>query len=239
MAEKQRFEFDKHQAYKLLAVTDKEGVNKTNSRSLYANAEGLIAINLRYDEESNYDGFQRMFLDFVQDQKGNWVNRSIHTSPVSEVKLTNVGIDIHTHNSVYVMEKTELKDTLICSNKNTIELYLSMDDNYHFGKGFYCDNNGKTYELTPYIHIGTFTDTVLIGIQEARKCMCRYYFQSDSIEFYNTIYHQQDYSKSMLIHNTSKNKPLLICFEGYDRQWTIAPGESKRIIPFNPIGADF
>ena len=42
----------------------------------------------------------------------------------------------------------------------------------------------------------------------------------------------------MLIHNTSKKRDLIICFEGYDKQWTIAPGEDKLIMPFNPMGAD-
>lgn len=241
MGEIKRFEFDKQQAYKLVAVTDREGNDKTHSQPLYADAEGFIAVNLRYDEKSNYNGFQRMHLDFVQDEEGRWVNRGIHTSPVYEVKTTDNGIAIHTHNSVYVLEKAELKETPICTDKNTIELYLSMDEHYHFGKGFYWDEAGTPHELEADINVGTFTDTVLIGIPEHSffgEYACRYYYRRSSIEFYDTLYHQQDYSKPMLIHNTSKDKPLLICFEGYDREWTIAPGESKQIMPFNPIGAD-
>ncbi len=240
MGEIKRFEFDKQQAYKLIAVTDKEGNDKTHSQPLYADAEGCIAVNLRYDEGSDYNGFQRMHLDFVQDEKGNWINRGIHTSSVYEVKPTEKGIAIHTHNSIYVLENAVLKDTPICTNKNTIELYLSLDDRYHFGKGFYWDENGEPHELVADINVGMFTDTVLIGLPDKRiggDYICRYYYRSD-IKFYDTLYHQQDYSKPMLIHNTSKDKPLQISFEFYDKKWTLAPGESKQIMPFNPMGSD-
>jgi len=241
MEKTQKYEFDQQQAYKLIAVLDKEGNDKTNSRSLYSNARGCVAVNLRYDEYSNYNGLQRMHLNFVQNEDGNWVNRGIHTSPVYEVKTTDKGIDIYTHYSVYVLGKAKLKKVPICSNKNTIELFLSLDEKYNFAKGFYWDNDGNSHELEADIHIGMFTDTVLIGLPEDSiwgNFVCRYYLNDCSIKFYDTLYHQQEYKTPMLIHNTSKNRNLKICFEGYDQHWTIFPGESKEIIPFTPIGAD-
>lgn len=236
-----RFEFDREQAYKLVAVLDKDGNDKTNSKDLYSNAKGCIAVNLRHDEDFIYDGMWRIYLDFVQDEDGSWINRGIHTSPVYEVRTTEAGIEIHTHYSVYVFEKAKLKDTPICSNQNTIELYLSLDEKYNFAKGFYWDNNGESHELEADIHEGTFVDTVLIGYPEENlwgNYVCRYYLNNRNVEFYDTLYHQQEYNTPMLIHNTSKNKKLTICFEGYDKQWTVLPGDSKEIIPFNPINAD-
>lgn len=49
----------------------------------------------------------------------------------------------------------------------------------------------------------------------------------DTIEFYNTLYRQQDYSRRILVHKI----PLVIQFEGFRAAWTILTGESKMITP--------
>ena len=234
------FEFDNKQAYRLIRVTDTNGVDKTDADELYSSVAGCVACDLRYDLRTSYVGAYRMYLDFVQDESGTWINRTIHTSPVLKVEVTEDGLNVHTCYSVYVFEKATLQETPVCADKNTIELYLSMDEKYHFAKGFYRDEEGKSHELCAHVHTGMLVDTVLIGAQDTAvfgEYVCRYFYRS-TIEFYDTLYHQQDYSMPMLIHNTSKERDLVVCFERYDKQWTIAPGESKRIIPFSPMGAD-
>lgn len=235
-----KYQFDSQQAYRLIAVTDRDGNDKTYSDELYSCVAGCVARDLRYDERTSYGGLYRMYLNFVQDETGTWINRTIHTSPVCEVKETEDGIAIYTNNSVYRFKKAALMNTPVCSEKNVIELYLSIEENYHFAKGFYCDGDGVAHELSTHIHVGMFVDTVLIGTKDVGvggDYVCRYYYR-DTIEFYDTLYHQQDYSTPMLIHNTSNHYDLIVRFEGYDKQWTIAPGESKRIVPFSPVGAD-
>ena len=236
----ERFEFDKEQAYRLVDVTDKEGNSKIHTSTLYSDVEGCVAIGLRYSRSPSYNGLYRAHLDFVQDENGQWINRGIHTSTVEGVEQTENGIAIQTHNSVYVFEKATLKETPLCEEKNTLELFLSMDETYHFAKGFYWNEEGKCRELVADINVGTFTDTILVGIPDESmwgNYVCRYYY-GHTIRFYDTLYNQQDYSTPMLIHNTSRDKDLVVEFEGYDRRWTIAPQEQKKIIPFTPIEAD-
>lgn len=235
-----KFEFDKEQAYRLVDVTDRERNSKIHANALYSDVEGCVAINLRYDRVPAENGFYRAHLDFTQDSNGQWINRGIHTSAVENVEQTEKGISIQTHNSIYIFEKAVLRETSLCEEKNSVELFLSLDETYHFAKGFYWDEEGKSRELVANIHVGTFVDTILIGFQDDSmwgNYVCRYYY-GDTVRFYDTLYKQQDYSVPMLIHNTSKDKELIIEFEGYDRQWTIAPQECKKIIPFNAFGAD-
>lgn len=52
----------------------------------------------------------------------------------------------------------------------------------------------------------------------------RYYLQSPGeVEFYDTLYGQQDYSVPMLIHNCG-TIPLAISLEGYGQMGKVDPG---------------
>ena len=112
--------------------------------------------------------------------------------------------------------------------KNIIELYLK-DTGSNFGKGFFYDEEGKVHELGRHVAGGMFIDTVLVHLMESPgEFVCRYYPQYAGIEFYNTIYRQQDYSRDMLIHNVGE-KPLTIRFQRSENVIILAPGESKTI----------
>ena len=232
-------EFDRLQAYKLVAVLDNDGVDKVHTRNLYKDRINCIAVDFHYDMRPVYDGKYRMNMKFVQTEDGLWCKRRLHTSIVLKVEETKNGVNIHTYNSIYVFEKAILKEIPYQDSANLIELYLSLEDNDYFGKGFYYDADKQTHELVEIVHVGMFQDCVLVCFMpedELHGCVCRY-FPNEQIEFYNTLYGQQDYSTPMLIHNTGK-KDLIICFQMFPYKWTIAPGESKYIKPFEPDGAD-
>ena len=234
--ETKRHEFDPARVYRLVGVTDREGKDKIRSCELYSGVAGCVATSLRYDGK---DGeLARMRLDFVQDETGVWINRSIHTSTVEDVQATEEGVTIYTRNSVYRFEKAELKARPVCDEANILELYMSSEERFGFAKGFYRDSEGVVKELFPHIHIGMLTDSVLLREPQTGVSLARYFDRLGTVEFYDTIYHQQLYDVPMLIHNTSRRHPLKITFERSHREWTIAPGESKRIIPFDPSGAD-
>lgn len=123
------------------------------------------------------------------------------------------------------MEKTELKEVLYQDEANLIELYMSLEDDNYFGAGVYYDAEKKIYELREYVHLGMFQDSVLIHLAEKEMVTaCRYFPTGNYVEFYDTLYGQQDYSTPMLIHNTGK-KELPIRFQMYPHVWTIKPGE--------------
>lgn len=237
-----RYEFDREKAYKLVAILDKEGKGKANTKSFYADRLNCIAVNLRYDKNPVHgttDEF-RMKMTFVQKEDGMPVQRKLHTSVVDFVEETERSLKIHTKNSIYVMEEARIIEIEPLDEANLIELYLSLMEDNHFAAGFYYDANRKPHELVEYVHVGMFTDSVLIGTYEEvmyDEYVCRYYWRDTCIEFYDTIYGQQDYSTPMLIHNTGKSD-LIIRFEAYPKLWTIKPGESKKIVPFSPVGAD-
>lgn len=49
-------EFDRLQAYKLVAVLDNDGVDKVHTRNLYRDRINCIAVDFHYDKRSVYDG---------------------------------------------------------------------------------------------------------------------------------------------------------------------------------------
>lgn len=232
-------EFGRNQAYQLVAVTDANGVDKVHTRRLYKDRINCIAIDFHYDERPVYEDKYRMNMTFVQTERGLWCKRRLHTSIVLQVEETEKGVKIHTYNSIYVFEKAKLRKVPYQDTADLIELYLSLEDNDYFGKGFYYDANKQPHELREYVHVGMFQDSVLVGFvpeDELRGYVCRY-FPNEQVEFYSTLYGQQDYSTPMLIHNTGKDD-LIVRFQMYPHAWTISPGESKYIKPFEPDGAD-
>ncbi len=230
----EKFDFDKLQAYRLIDVTDKNGISKIENNSLYLRVKNCIVTNIFYDSIPSLDGAYRLNLNFIQDEDGNWINRGIHTSPVLKVEETKKGIEIHTQNSIYVFEKTTINETEKCTHKSIIELFLSLDEDYNFAKGFYWDDFGEPQEMDFNIHVGMFVDTVLIGLpQECAfgEFLCRYFYKATKIEFYDTLYRQQEYSKPLLINNLSKDKALPISFEFCEQNWIIPPSQTMKIIP--------
>ena len=239
-ASKQRYEFDPEQAYRLIAVTDKTGRDKSHTDYFYEAIVNCVAVNFHYDDVPSHEEYYRLRMQFVRNELGQPVHRSLHTSIVWNVKETGNGVKLITSNSIYVFEEAEVKEIPKLDEANVIELYMSLEDDYFFGAGFYYDEDKNAYELKEHVHLGMFQDSVLIHIVKdnaIRDCACRYFPMGNYVEFYDTLYGQQDYSTPMLIHNAGK-MDLQIRFQMYEHVWTIKLGESKRIIPFNPDGAD-
>ena len=237
-----RYDFDREKAYRLVAILDREGKSKADTKSFYADRMNCVAVNLRYDRSPVHgttDAF-RMKMTFIREADGQPVQRKLHTSVVHFVEETERSLKIHTQNLICVMEEAEVIEIVPLDEANLIEMYLSMEEDNYFAAGYYYDTDRKAHELVEYVHVGMFTDSVLIGTYEEvvyDEYMCRYFLRENYIEFYDTLYGQQDYSTPMLIHNTGKSD-LIIRFEAYPKVWTIKPGESKRIVPFSPEGAD-
>lgn len=226
-------------AYRLLDVTDLKGKSKADSKELYRERVGCIATGIRKSTYYSHDDVLILRMFFIQDAEGRWINRALRTSPVTEIRERGEILEIQTQNSVYILELTEMPVTEYQDEAELIELYLN-DEDTRFCKGFYYDADKKPHELYCDVHVGTFTDTCLIRLVEdefMRATVCRYYLQYGSVEFYNTLYKQQDYSRRMLIHNTSRH-PMPVKFEGFPAVWTIEPGEKKYIMPYCTEGAD-
>jgi len=137
-----------------------------------------------------------------------------------------------------VFEPTTLKEPVFQDEAELIELYLSTGSHDMFCTGYYYDADKNPHELVNHMHVGTFQDSCLI-MQKDRigATVCRFFPFPDSIEFYDTIYHQQDYSRRMLIHNAGKT-PIQVKFERFPAKWTIQPGDSKIIVPYSTDGVD-
>lgn len=230
------YAFDVDQAYQLVKVTNADGSTKTSRPDFYNYYMGCRAVRLHFDSQPAFEDKYRLWLHFVQDKNGRWIHRTLHTSIVYKIMETDAGIEVHTHNSIYYLVKTELKEAEYQDEAELVELYLSLDDEENFCKGFFYDSSKEAHELFLRIHVGMFVDTALIGTKEGIK-LCRYYITPEKVEFYDTLYKQQDYSVPMLIHNNGSQN-LVICFEFLDLTWTIRPGESERITPYRPIGSD-
>ncbi len=235
-----RYYFDPNQPYRLIRVTDSHGVDKAQFDSLYMERLRCVTDQISYDVFETYGGHHRLRMTFVQDEDGNPIRRGLLTSFVSKVEEQGEELHIHTQNSIYILKKAELaKPKYRGDVSNLIELYLSSVEDHSFARGVYYDEAKQPHELKECVHIGMIRDSVLLDMEGSVEpiTVARYFPGANSITFYDTLYQEQDYSTPMLIHNTGKTD-LVIWFQFYDHQWTIAPGEAKPITPFQPDGAD-
>lgn len=237
MEKKDRYEFNYEKAYQLVAITDNNGNDKVPTRSFYAERLNCIATEFEYDEEVHKDGY-RLYMRFVRNEHGMPINKGLHTSPIHKVEDTPEGLIIYTRNSIYKFKSAEINEVPYKEEASLIELFLSADEAYYFTKGRYYNEDKKPQDLERHVHLGMTQDSVLIAPKEnPMDFVCRFFPNWQDICFYDTIYGQQDYSVPMLIHNTGI-RPFQVRFERYHKVWTIAPNESKRIVPFTPEGAD-
>ena len=233
------YEIDSTKFYRLLDVKDLEGKAKAGSKALYRDRVGCIATGIH--KSTTYSSYDVIYLrmSFIQDADGRCIHRALRTSPVTEIRDQGKILEIHTMNSIYVFEQATMPEPEYRDEADLIELYLT-DENTRFCKGFYYDAEKKPHELACEVHVGTFVDTCLIYLTEkglTGKTVCRYYLHPSTVEFYDTLYRQQDYSRRMLIHNTSRS-PMEIKFERFPSAWTIASGGEKYIVPYCADGAD-
>ena len=227
--------------YRLVDVLDREGNSRAEAdprhREFYQSLRGCIVRNIREDITFR-SGSRIVRVDVIQNPAGRWINRNFKTSPLEELReLEDGGLEIVTMRSVYRFEPGELTPPVYQDAADLIELYL-CDENWQFAAGFYYDSEKQPHPLVGSVHLGTFQDSVMVCLEENRGiCTCRYFPMGTRIEFYNTLYGQQDYSRRILIHNTGET-PLEIRFQHFRATWTILPGESKTITPFCADGAD-
>lgn len=233
-----RYKFNPSQAYRLISVTNHDGSEK--NQEFYKRYIHAVAIKLRYDDYPTDEKLCRMKMNFVLNAEDQWMFGTLHTSRVWKVVETEHGIQIFTGNSIYTLEKTVLKQPEFLDAAVLIELYFSLSEPLIFCKGVYYDEKKRPHELTADKHLGLFMDTVLVRFSENAEFgeyLCRYYLQRPTIEFYDTLYHQQEYDIPLFIHNVGKEE-LQIEFEGDIRIWPIKPGESKMIFPSDIIEND-
>ena len=130
----------------------------------------------------------------------------------------------------YCMNKLSASPKNNNTSEQLIELYLSLEEDCYFTKGFYYDADKKVHGLRAHAHVGTIQDSVLIYIEgnnQLSGCVCRY-FPRGKVEFYNTRYGQQGSWIPMLIHNTGKEE-LVVSFNRGTHRWIIPPGKSEYI----------
>lgn len=227
--------------YRLVEILDREGNSRAETdirhREFYHNLMGCIARNI-WEDTSFRTGDKIMRVDVVQDPAGQWINRNFKTSPLEELReLADGGLEIVTARSIYRFAPGELTPPVYQDAVNLIELYLCAE-NWLFATGFYYDSEKKPHPLVGDLHLGTFQDSVMVCLEENRGiCTCRYFPMGSVVEFYDSLYHQQEYPYPLLIHNTGKT-PLEIRFQHFRATWTILPGEAKTITPFCADGAD-
>jgi len=122
--------------------------------------------------------------------------------------------------------------------RDRIELYLS-DKGARFDRGCHYDERGGEHPLDCFVHVGMVADSCLIypkGEWDG-MALCRYFPRQDGVEFYDTLYGQQDYSTPLRIHNVGST-PLRVRFQFYPPVWTVLPGEQTDILPYCAEGAD-
>ena len=222
-------EIYENKCFRLADVLTSDRTSKTETRTLYQERVGCLTKNIHRGH--TYAGGQyRMHMTFIQDGAGNWINRDLRTSPVSEIVENERGLEIHTMNSIYVFEKAELCEPEYLDVADTIELYLNDEEN-HFCKGIYYDVDKTPHELECIVHLGTFQDSCILCVDgNVMHSVCRYFPRFSSIQFYNSLPRQDSYRQPIVIHNIGEN-PLRVTFQSSDAEWSIQPGITETIIP--------
>ena len=225
------FEFAEGHYYRLTDVRDLSGRSKAHMNDLYRSRVGCLTPYIRMRPYgSDVDGLC-LYVWFMQDAEGNFVNRHLRTSLISEVVEHDDGtVEVITSNSIYVFEPASPLEPEYREATNLLELWLGSGD-YLFDKGVHYDADSTPHLLTNSIHLGTFQDSCLICYEDCPSItVARYFPRARGIEWYDTLYRQQDYSTPMLIHNTGK-EPMTVEFQFGGEEHRIAPGGELLIHP--------
>ena len=235
MEEKRKYNFKKDDKLRLLKILDREGNDKSNASNLYRERIGCIATDFQWDYYVSYKGRNRLFMRFVIDSNGMYINRKLHTSYVESVTGDSDGvIRLVTENSIYVFESATIREAEYLDDKNVIELFLDEANDYYLGRAYYFDSIGKRQLLDYHINLGMFQDSVLIFGTEGEiegYTLCRFFPKEAGVLFYKTFCEDEIYTIPMLLHNTGASD-LTIRVDWHSNTWTIKPGESKRIMPY-------
>lgn len=223
---------DKNAVYRLLDVLDHQGHSRVESRKLYRDRVGCLAHDLHRDGNT-------LRMTFVRDPAGNLIKRHLHTSTVVGLEEQRGLLVVKTLNSMYLLEPVEPQ--VLAENPDVfpaallgepyegelIELYL-MEEGDHFCKGIYWDAHRAAHSLELLRHVGMVVDSCLLRdpCGEPERFYCRYYLElPEKVEFYDTLYGQQDYSIPILIHNCG-TIPLHILLAIYGEVGTVDPGKA-------------
>lgn len=227
-----KYNFDTESAYRLIDVQDHSGNSKIESRDLYKERVGCIAKRIRSSTINIEEKPCRIiWMEFVLDGCGHWIYKRLRTSPVIDVTHNGKYIEVKTINSIYVLEPAVLPPHEYQDAADLIELYLS-DEGNRFVKGFYYDTDKVPHDLEAFVHESLVVDSCLVHFSDdfITGIVCRYFIQPETVEFYDTLYHQQEYNTPILIHNCS-DKPMKVEFPFSVDVWTIEPWGETKIVP--------
>ena len=225
------FEFAEGKYYQLTDVRDLFGRSKAHTRDLYSTRVSCITRHIRLCPYSSDVEGLCLHAHFIQDANGNFVNKNLRTSLISEiVEADDGGIEVITANSIYVFEPATLMEPEFREATNLIELWLGSGD-HRFDKGVHYDADGNPHILQLSIHLGAVRDSFLIcHMDNPSVTIARYFSGYQGIEFYDTIYGQQDYAVPMRIHNTADYE-LSVRFQFAKIEHRIEPGRELLIHP--------
>lgn len=221
--------------YKLANILDHNGRSKMDGgrddRERYQRWAGCYTNNIRIvTREYLGETYKCLSVNFVSDADGNYTNRHLRTSPILKIEEGIGRVIVHTGNSVYVFVEWRLPEPPIRNASNLIELWLGTGD-HRFDKGVHYDAAGLPHILQLSIHLGTMRESFLIcHMDNPGNIVARYFSGFQGIEFYDTIYGQQDYSTPIWVHNTADYE-LSIRFQFAKVEHRIAPGEELLIHP--------
>ena len=226
--------------YKLANILDHNGRSKMeggrDDQERYQYWAGYYTNDIRVvTREYLGESYKCLSVNFVADADGNYANRHLRTSPILKIEEGIGRVIVHTANSVYAFVEWSLPEPEVRKANNLLELWLGKGD-HRFGKGVLYDADGTPHVLTLTVHLGAMRDSFLICHRDSPSITVSRYFKGyRRIEFYDTIYGQQDYTTPMLVHNTA-DYPLTIKFQFSDVEYRIAPGGGLLIHP--PEGGD-
>lgn len=231
------FTFDERKAYKFISVKGNFGQD-LSEHNFFRNILNCIAVNFRWEEKNSDFYFPGICMTFVQKSDGTWIRRPLHVGGVSRIFETESVLEIYTNTAVYVFEAAFLREPTFLDEASVLELYMSFNEVSCFGKGYFYDALKNPHELYKYELCGKNPGPVFLQYEEGSilHCSCTYQVITKGVEFHVTPHREQNSFMPMVIHNTG-DYPILIWFHRGSKTWTILPGETKRIIPFDPYGA--
>ncbi len=215
--------------YRLVKITDCNGLDKSNTNSLYQERIQCVG-RIRRCEVG-----KRMSIHFIEDQDANPICLYLNSSEVLIKEELEDSLVVTTKNTVYTFVKTERTlPPLLNMQGNVIELYYTEEGNTMAAGFFYVED--MIIELEASEHIGMFVDSLIIQVNREVEGIvpywdiCRYYLAPNSMRFYKTIYQRDSLIEdcTIVIHNTTEEN-VAVSFEFGERAWYISPKETLAI----------
>lgn len=170
-------------------------------------------------DQSTFDHSTEEWLEEIEEklEYDHWFFGHFHTEKIT---------------GKYSIYYESIKDYPVINHKNLVELRLLADGDWFLGGDFY-DDHGERFYLKKNNHTGSFTDTVLIMIDDpdvdvTESFICRYRIQGgNKVAFYhNKLDLITRNNGSLLIHNESDAEMEVSISNTF---YIISAGESKQI----------